>query len=282
LKLEVVAVNLWRSVSWLLAGLAANGCGGSRGRAALPAATRVLSEPRPWSLSPPIAVGLPDEAVVHVVSKGVGCTGTLITNRLVLTAHHCIVERGVDGEILDKDLPAAALEVELGGDYLPWGTVKVSAVVAPPCGYRGGHGDIAVLVLARKLVGLAMMPARLGDPAVMGEMIDPVGFGRCPLSADGVHRVRRAGGAVEKIGTGAVFASASICPGDSGGPARSRITGEVVAVVSASIMDDDDETRDPSTFTRLDVWHPVFANAQLISDGSSPAEIPPVTGCEPE
>jgi len=193
-----------------------------------------------------------------------------------------VVERGVDGEILDKDLPAAAIEVELGGDYLPWGTVKVRAVVTPACGYRGGHGDIAVLVLARKLVGLAMMPARLAEPPSMGELIDPVGFGRCPLSSDGVHRIRRAGGAVEQVGTGAVFASASVCPGDSGGPARSRVTGEVVAVVSASIMDDDDETRDPSTFTRLDVWRGLFANAQLIGDGASPAEVPPVTGCEPE
>jgi hypothetical protein len=274
-------LDLWAPAVLLLAGLGTAGCGGPRSGPVLPAA-RIGSEHRPWSLSPPIAVGLPDEAVVHVVSKGVGCSGTLITNQLVLTAHHCIVERGVDGEILDKDLPATAMEVELGGDYLPWGTVKVIAVVAPPCGHRGGHGDIAVLVLARKLVGLAMMPARLATPPLSGEMIDPVGFGRCPLSTDGVHRIRRQGGAVEQIGTGAVFASASICPGDSGGPARSRDTGEVVAVVSAAVMDDDDATRDPSTFTRLDVWRPLFANARMIVDGSSPAELPPVTGCEPE
>ena len=90
--------------------------------------------------------------------------------------------------------PSSAIEVELGGDYLPWGTVKVRAVVAPACGYEGGHGDIAVLVLARKLVGLGMMRARLADPPTLGETIDPVGFGRCPLSNDGIHRIRREGG----------------------------------------------------------------------------------------
>ncbi|HKQ68464.1 MAG TPA: trypsin-like serine protease, partial [Polyangiaceae bacterium] len=194
----------------------------------------------------------------------------------------CVVQRTPDGDILEQDLPASALEVELGGDYLPWGTVKVRAMVAPACGYQGGHGDIAVLVLARKLVGLGMMRARLADPPNMGELLEPVGFGRCPMSTDGIHRIRREGGPVEKIGPGAVYASTSICPGDSGGPARSPATGEVVGVVSAGVMDDDDQTRDPTTFTRLDAWRSLFANAQLIVDGSSAAEVPPVGGCEPD
>ena len=51
-----------------------------------------------------MSISLPDEAVVHVVSRGVGCSGTLITDRLVLTAHHCVVERSPDGDILEKDL----------------------------------------------------------------------------------------------------------------------------------------------------------------------------------
>ena len=265
----------------VVAALVASACSTARVAPPKPAAIR-QEEHRPWSLSPPIGGSLPDEAVVHVVSKGVGCSGTLITNSLVLTAHHCVVERSTEGEILEKDLPANALEVELGGDYLPWGTVKVKALITPACGYQGGHGDIALLVLSRKLVGLAMMRARLTDPPHMGEAIDPVGFGRCPLSSDGVHRIRREGGPIEKIGIGAIFASASICPGDSGGPARSQSTGEVIGVVSAGVMDDDDQTRDPTTFTRLDIWRPMFANAQLIVDGSSPSEVPPIGGCEPE
>jgi hypothetical protein len=275
-------VKLADHATWLVAALVAGGCSGpTHALPATTAATRQQVEHRPWSLNPPIGP-LPDEAVVHVVSKGVGCSGTLITNSLVLTAHHCIVERNGEGDIVEKDLAASALEVELGGDYLPWATVKVSAALAPPCGYRGGHGDIAVLVLARRLMGLTMMPVRLADPPRVGEPIEPVGFGRCPLSSDGIHRIRREGGSIDKMSPFAIFASASICPGDSGGPARSRLTGEAVGVVSAGVMDDSDETRDPATFTRLDVWRSLFANAQLIVDGSSSAEVPPITGCERE
>ena len=55
-----------------------------------------------------------------------------------------------------------------------------------------------------------------------------------------------------------------------------------MGVVSAGVMDDDDQTRDPTTFTRLDTWRSLFVNAQLIVQGSSPAEVPPVGGCEGE
>jgi hypothetical protein len=155
-------------------------------------------------------------------------------------------------------------------------------MVAPACGYGGGHGDIALLVLSRKLVGLSMMQAKLSGPPRVGDVIEPVGFGRCPLSTDGIHRIHREGGPVERLTPGSIFASASICPGDSGGPARSQTTGEVVGVVSAGVMDDDDQTRDPTTFTRLDSWRSLFVNAQLIVQGSSAAEVPPVGGCENE
>jgi len=249
--------------------------------ASKPAAT-ATSDKRPWSLNPPIGLALPDEAVVHVVSKGVGCSGTLITGSLVLTAHHCVVERTASGEILEKDLDPGAIEVEIGGDYLPWATVRVRAVVTPPCGYRGGHGDIALLVLSRRLVGIATMAVRLDRPAAVGEIIEPVGFGHCPMSTDGVHRIRREGGPVGRIGIGAVTAMASICPGDSGGPARSISTGEVVGIVSAGAMDETEKTRDPSMYTRIDKWRALFENAQAMVDGASRCEVPPVPGCEPQ
>jgi hypothetical protein len=229
-----------------------------------------------------MGLALPDEAVVHVLSRGVGCSGTLITPDLVLTAHHCIVERDAAGEIVDRDLDPSQVQVELGGDYLPWATAAVRVIVTPACGYRGGRGDLAILVLERKLVGVALMPVRLTEPPGIGEPIEPIGFGRCPLSEDGVHRTRRLGGSIEQIGPAAVSASASICPGDSGGPARSEKTGELVAVVSAAVMDESDATPDPSTFTRVDVWWPLFANAALIADGIPAKDVPPVAGCQPD
>jgi secreted trypsin-like serine protease len=239
-------------------------------------------ERRTWILSPPLGVALPDSAVVHVISDGVGCSGTLVTPSLVLTAHHCVTERDSDGEILPRDVAPELVEVELGGDYLPWGKVGVRAIMSPPCGYRSGHGDIAILVLSRALVGIPTMEAVLEGPPRLGTTVDPIGFGRCPLTTDAVHRVRREGGHVEKVGTGSFFAAASLCPGDSGGPARDRATGQVVGVISAGAMDESDETRDPAFFTRLDVWKPLFEAAQLIVDGASHAEVPPIEGCDVE
>jgi hypothetical protein len=254
------------------------GCGRAPIVAAIPAASR-LEERRPSSLRTPLGVFSPDEAVVRVVTQGVGCSGILITSALVLTAHHCVVQRDANGEILERNLPASALAVEIGGDYLPWATIPVSALVAPACGYRGGTGDIAILVLSRKLVGVAVMPTRIAQPPRLGEIIEPVGFGRCARSKDGIYRSRRAGGPVEGIGPSSMSAWTSICPGDSGGPARSA-GGDVVGVISAGEMDGSDETRDPTTFTRLDAWRPLFARAQRIVDGSSsPADATAVADC---
>ena len=91
-------MKFWQRAALVLTSIQLTACGSARAPASIPAATRQEVH-RPWSLSPPIGLSLPDEAVVHVVSKGVGCSGTLITNNLVLTAHHCIVERDAKGEI---------------------------------------------------------------------------------------------------------------------------------------------------------------------------------------
>ena len=205
------------------------------------------------------------------------CSGTLVEDDLVLTAHHCVVERGKAGEYTSELLKAEDVGVELGGDYLAWGTVGVKHVVAPPCGESGGAGDIATLVLERKLVGLGTMTPRLDGPPRVGEPLEPVGFGRCALSADGIRRAVRQGGTVAKVEGGTVKLEASICPGDSGGPLLTRGSQEIVGVVSQSAMDGDERTRSASVAARIDTFRMVFSNARLIADGLSPAEIPPLT-----
>ncbi len=227
----------------------------------------------------PLALARDDDYVVRVVAGTVTCSGTLVDEDRVLTAHHCISARNKFGDVQQEDADPASVRVELGGDYLPWGEVGVKAIVAPPCGYDGGTGDIAVLVLERRLIGVATLPPRLDAPPRMGEALEPVGFGRCALSDDGIRRKDRIGGQIDHISHTSFQFEASICPGDSGGPALSRKSGQVVGVISESVMDGDPRTVGRSEFTRLDQWRPVFATAKLISEGASPAELPPIAGC---
>jgi V8-like Glu-specific endopeptidase len=217
-----------------------------------------------------------DDYVVRIVVGSVTCSGTLIQEDRVLTAHHCVAARDTSGAAVQRDLPPSQIRVELGGDYLPWGEVGTRAVIAPNCGYVSGDGDVAILVLERRLIGIATRPVRLERAPTKKDDIEPIGFGRCALSADGVHRKHRAGGNIELVSEGRFRLSAAICPGDSGGPALSATTGDILGVISASAMDGDELTRDRSEFVRVDRWRALFANAALVASGTSPSELPPI------
>jgi hypothetical protein len=223
--------------------------------------------------APPPGFASPEDAVVRVVGPQMTCSGTLIDEDLVLTAHHCVVERDARGGFTSKLVPASAVQVELGGDYLPWGNVGLRAILAPSCGEAGGKGDIAVLVLERKLVGVATMSVTDAPPRA-GEGVYPEGFGRCALSAEGIRRREREGGTVAAVGASTFEAQASICPGDSGGPVLDARTHEVVGIVSLSAMDHDETTRARSVFTRVDQAPKLVAYARLVADGADPADMP--------
>lgn len=226
---------------------------------------------------PPFALAAPEDAIVRIVGPQMNCSGTLVDDDLVLTAHHCVVQRKPNGDYT-KDLnDPKEVHVELGGDYLAWGHVQVSAIVAPPCGEAGGAGDVAVLVLQHKLVGLATLGVRLEGPPRIGEQLQPVGFGRCSMSSDGIRRQERPSGTVMATTGETIHLRASICPGDSGGPVLGRGGTEVVGVISMSAMDGDDRTTGPSVMARIDAYRSVLAHARLVADGSSLSELPPLS-----
>lgn len=228
----------------------------------------------------PMAVAEDDDYVVRVVAGEVTCSGTLIDDDLVLTAHHCVSARDRFGNIEASNVAPSRVTVEVGGDYFAWGEVGVTAVLAPPCGHAAGRGDIAILVLERRLVGVPTLAPRLDAPPRVGEAVDPVGFGRCALGGEGVRREQRVGGAVAHLDVDRFRLDAAICPGDSGGPAVGEDE-QVVGVISRSVMDGSTPTVGPSEFTRVDHWRTLFAHARLVADGASPAELPPLDGCSP-
>jgi len=219
-----------------------------------------------------------EDAIVRVVGPSMTCTGTVIDEDLVLTAHHCLVERGAHGEFEKRLMDPETVSIELGGDYFAWGQVGVRHIVAPPCGEGGGAGDIAVLVLKRKLVGLDKMVPRLEAPPKLGEEALTVGFGRCALSGDAIKRKLRAGGPIKSLQSETLSMDAAVCPGDSGGPVFGMKGGvrEVIGVVSLSAMDHDERTRGASVMARIDAYRMVFSNAHDIANGMSPQELPPL------
>lgn len=227
-------------------------------------------------LSQPMALAKAEDAIVRVVGPTMTCTGTVFDDDLILTAHHCLVERGPKGEFTKRLLDASQIKIELGGDYFAWGEVSTRAVIAPPCGEGGGAGDVAVIVLSRKLIGLSTMQPRLDAPPKIGEEVSPVGFGRCALSPDGIRRKEREGGNIRSLTSETIFLDASVCPGDSGGPVFAKGTHDIVGVVSLSAMDHDERTRGPSVMARVDAYRLVFAHAREVADGVSLNELPPL------
>lgn len=268
--------RLSRAALVALTALAGSGCMIHRPKhvSYRPSAQEELAEQR--LLAQPFAIAVPEDAIVRVVGGTTTCTGTVIDDDMILTAHHCVVQRGPHGEFTKASLAAEDVHVELGGDYFAWGEVGVRHIVAPPCGESGGAGDVAILVLTRKLIGLSTMAPRLDVTPKVGEDVYPVGFGRCALSGDGIHRKTRDGGAIRAINGETIHVDASVCPGDSGGPVFAKGTRDIVGVVSMSAMDHDERTRGPSVMARIDSYRMVFNHARMLADGSSPAELPPL------
>jgi V8-like Glu-specific endopeptidase len=280
MNIEEVRLKLCLGLLVMVGAVAMSGCGVGfaskhSGRVAVvPSADELAAEQR--LLTQPFALAMAEDAIVRVVGPSMTCTGTVIEDDLILTAHHCLVERGPHGEFSKKLLEPSQIKIELGGDYFAWGEVSTRAVVAPPCGEGGGAGDLAVIVLSRKLVGLSTMTPRLDAPPKMGEEVNPVGFGRCALSPDGIRRKERSGGAIRALTGETMHLDAAVCPGDSGGPVFVKGTREIVGVVSLSAMDHDEKTRGPSVMARIDAYRLVFAHARLIADGLAPNELPPL------
>jgi V8-like Glu-specific endopeptidase len=177
----------------------------------------------------------------EATGRGAGCTGTLITPHVVVTARHCVTE--VDGRgRLGQDYPAEKIFVWYGA--LPSGPPAngVAKVVFPP-GIRDlTNSDIALLVLSRSAKGIPYAPIRLAKPPVAREVVAVAGYGLTENDtgprADLAKRHRREDlqiaqvGPSQWLGAKEIALGESICQGDSGGPVFAQETGALLAVTS--------------------------------------------------
>jgi Trypsin len=214
-----------------------------------------------------------DLAVVGIVSTNeptqLLCTGTLITERIVLTAAHCAVH-----------LDPAAYSVFVGSQVNDTGVVvQILAASAHP-GYTGdADHDLALLLLTEPL---DIPPLKLVTDAALADTppisVRLVGFGM-EEAATTLEGIKREGTAV----TTEVFeyhvvlepSPALPCSGDSGGPVFlfSGMEESVAAVVSRG----DEECSIYSRVTRVDTNLVDYINPQL--DAWAPGDAPNGEAC---
>ncbi|HMA92555.1 MAG TPA: S1 family peptidase, partial [Polyangiaceae bacterium] len=217
-----------------------------------------------------------EDFVVRIVAPATTCSGTLIAEDLVLTAHHCVSMRDGSGRLLPADLDPDQLTVEVGSGHFPWAELPIRAIVSPGCGHAAGVGDLAILVLSKRLRGVRVLPPALDREPVRGDEVSHIGFGRCALSDDGVYLKHRSAGRVDSISKTGFRVNVPLCPGDSGGPVLLHASRVLIGVVSAGAMDGDESTPDRVEFARLDPFRALFANAARVAAGSTLSELPPV------
>lgn len=213
--------------------------------------------------------------LIHYESSdpyGVGaCTGTMLSDRIVLTARHCVAatdeaaacdENGkpIQGGNVQGNHKASSLYVFTGktrpdfsrGDVNPaaQGSKILDTGSKTLC-----NSDIALVILDKPIPNAKIAPIRLESDVTKGEVITAVGWGVTDRTPQPDTRQQRTGIKVTGLGPDAnalppvasneFQVGESICSGDSGGPAIAE-TGAVIGVVSRGGNGRGGSSQDPS------------------------------------
>ncbi|MEZ4339784.1 MAG: trypsin-like serine protease [Sandaracinaceae bacterium] len=179
--------------------------------------------------------GDPAVVVVQNYANGGLCTGSIIDDRAVLTAKHCVQEAFAEGPVSPN-----SMIVGIGDDARRLSrTLRVQSIHTTPGIYtedsRGSVGrdligsDVAVLVLQSR-AGVTPLPMmRESHAGLRGQIVTAVGFGQTPSGQVGVKYT--ASGRVTGTDSSLIYVGALTCQGDSGGPAITS-AGEIAGVTS--------------------------------------------------
>jgi hypothetical protein len=176
---------------------------------------------------------------------GAGCTATLITPHVAITARHCVSTYNESTRTFGADYTPSKMYIWYGAE--PRGSWDNNVVKIVHNGAsRIENNDFAIIVLAKAATTIPFAPVRLEKPPVKGETVAAAGYGVTETDTPstlmaGLHkRYRRENlrisyvGPIPSyyIGDREIVLGESICQGDSGGPIYDQSTVALLAVTS--------------------------------------------------